>query len=86
MAFATCSWSSFVSFIFFSTGYAGEPLSANFLLKSLLMIVTSYSQLYCLGSPPSLASSLQSLFADVRGGSFTSLRSYSWLRYCGVYQ
>ncbi len=27
-----------------------------------------------------------SLFASVRGGSFTSARSYSWLRYCGVYQ
>jgi len=29
---------------------------------------------------------LQSLFASVRGGSFTSARSYYWLRYCGVYQ
>jgi hypothetical protein len=75
-----------VSFIFFSTSKAGEPLSANFLLKSLLMTVTSYSHLYSSGSPPALESSLQSLFESSRGGSFTSARSYSWLRYCGVYQ
>ena len=28
IALATCSWSSFVSVMFFSTEYAGEPLSA----------------------------------------------------------
>ena len=84
IALATASWSSFVSFIFFSTSYAGEPLSANFLLKSFSMIVTSYAHLYCSGSPPALASSLQPV--GVLGGSLTSARSYSWLRYCGVYQ
>src|SRR5215213_5738192 len=86
IAFATFSWSSFVSFIFFNMSYAGDPLSANFFENSLLMTVTSYSHLYCSGSPPSFASSLQSLLASVRGGSFTSARSNSWFRYCGVYQ
>src|SRR5215210_6870635 len=86
IAFATSSWSSFVSFIFFSMSYAADPPSANFFENSLLMMVTSYSHLYCSGSPPSFASSLQSLFASVRGGSLTSARSYCWLRYCGVYQ
>ena len=86
IALATCSWSSLVSFIFLSTSYAGEPLSANFFENSLLMIVTSYAHLYCCGSPPALASSLQSSLASVLGGSLTSARSYSWLRNCGVYQ
>src|SRR5207302_4315462 len=81
--FATVSWSRFVQLNRLRTGYAGEPLFANFALKTLFRTILSYAHLYFATLPPDFASSWQPLN---RFGSSTSESWYCVFRYCGVYQ
>src|SRR5712691_733953 len=83
MYFATSSWSVFVQLNRLSTVKAGEPLFANFALKTLLRTMWSYAHLYFATLPPDFASSWQPVN---RFGSSTSESLYWRFRYCGVYQ
>src|SRR2546421_4948398 len=80
---ATVSWSEFVHLNRLRTPYAGEPLFANFLLKTLLRTILSYAHLYFAVLPPAFASSWHPLN---RLGSRNSESWYCLFRYCGVYQ
>src|SRR5713226_7059809 len=83
MYFATSSWSVLVQLNRLSNAKAGEPLFANFALKTLLRTMWSYAHLYFATFPPGFASSWHLLN---RFGSSTSESLYWRFRYCGVYQ